>query len=485
MLEDWLLAQIDRASALPLQQQLYRAMRRAVLDRRLMPGARLPSSRLLASQLQMARNTVLVAYEQLQAEGYLVSRQGAGCYVSEQLPDQQTPRVQPRSRHVQAPDRLPLSTRAAAFLQASSKLPARRSAGAFVPATPDLRRFPLADWQRLVRQHERRAPWQWLDYCQGAGLPELKKAIAQHVQVARAVNCRPEQVIVTASTQQSLDLCFRLLADAGDTLALEDPGYIGVHSAALATDLRCAPVPVDDEGIFVDAIPRAAKMIYVTPSHQYPLGVVMSLARREQLLRTAIANQQFILEDDYDSELRFNGRPLASLQGLDSQQRVFYLGTFSKVFFPAVRLAYVVVPPLWIETFTHAHDRFYTHGNLPLQAALADYIYGGKLASHIRRLRVIYQERNAYLQALLQPLVAQGWTLLGGDAGLHFVLLSPQKIDDVGIALHAAEHAITLRPLSPLYLSDEKRYGFMLGYAAADKRELKRGVAIFLSLLTN
>jgi GntR family transcriptional regulator/MocR family aminotransferase len=483
MLEEWLHAHVERNSSRPLQHQLYRALRDAIVQRRLTAHQRLPSTRELSMQLSVARNTVTAAYEQLISEGYLYSRHGAGCFVSDAIAETMVESPPQRHKKTQRNTTAAPSKRAQSALAMAERLSPRRSAGAFVPATPDLRHFALNDWQRLVRQHERQAPWQWLDYARGAGLDVLKQSIAQHVHVARAVNCAPEQVIITASTQQSFDLCFRLLADAGDLLALEDPGYTGTHSAALACDLRCAPIPVDDEGLQVGAIPPATRLVYVTPSHQYPLGVVMSLARRQALLQRAQRDQFYILEDDYDSELRFSGRPLASLQGLDENDRVFYLGTFSKVFFPALRLAYVIVPPAWANSFTQLHDRFYSHGQLAVQSALAEFISSGKLASHIRRLRETYRERNDYLRELLTPLIAQGWTLLGGDAGLHFSVLAPQKIDDVGIAERAAKQHITLRPLSPLYWTRKKRYGFMLGYAAADKRELKHGVGILLALL--
>lgn len=488
LLEEWLAARLERTGELPLQAQLYRGLREAMLAGQLKAGDRLPSSRALASLLRVARNTVLAAYEQLQAEGYTETRHGAGSFVAAHLPERfvETPATGAGANTASASVRL--SRRCEDWLRAS-ELPPRRNAGAFVPAMPDLRGFPFDEFWRLLHKHQRAAPWHWFDYGAGGGLPSLREAIASHLQVARAVRCTPEQVIVTSSTQHSLDLCLRVLADAGDVLVHEEPGYFGTRSSAIAADLQLCPVPVDEDGLCIDALPTPTaaspppKLIYITPSHQYPLGSVMSLPRRHALLAYAARHGSYILEDDYDSEIRFNGRPLASLQGLDEQARVLYLGTFSKVLYPALRVAYLVVPVGLVPAFRRSQERLHGVGNYPTQAALAEFITAGKLASHIRRMRLLYAERNALLQTLLAPHLGEQWQLLGGDAGLHFVLLSNSALDDVALANEADRRGIMMRPLSPYYLGSEKRYGFMLGYAAADHHELKRGIAVLKSLL--
>lgn len=488
LLEEWLATRLSRDDELPLQDQLYRGLRAAILAGQLGPGARLPATRALATALQLARNTVLAAYEQLQAEGYVEGRHGAGSFVAADLPETfveaptgaQVAAASARHENLSARSRTWLTT---------CELPPRRNAGAFVPAMPDLRGFPFDEFWRLLHKHQRAAPWHWFDYGAGGGLPALREAIANHLQLARAVRCTPEQVIVTSSTQHSLDLCLRILADVGDGLVHEEPGYFGTRASAIAASLQLLPVAVDGEGLRTDALPQpepgrpAPKLIYITPSHQYPLGSVMSLPRRQALLAYAAAHGSYILEDDYDSEIRFNGRPLASLQGLDAHERVLYLGTFSKVMYPALRIAYAVVPPALVKVFQRSQERLQGVGNYPTQAALAEFIASGKLASHIRKMRLQYAERNALLKQLLAPHLGGDWQLLGGDAGLHVVLQKNASFDDVALANEADGRGIMMRPLSPFYMGDDKRYGFILGYAAADHHELKRGTQILKSLL--
>lgn len=300
----------------------------------------------------------------------------------------------------------------------------------------DLRSFPFTDWWRLLHKHQRAAPWQWLDYGDGAGLPALRQAIANHLSVARAVRCTPEQVIVTGSTQQSLDLCCRILADAGDTMAIEEPGYLGARASAIAAGLHLQPVPVDEHGLQPDALPRSApRLIYVTPSHQYPLGSVL------------------------------------------------YLGTFSKVLYPALQLAYLVVPLALADAFARSHARLQGSGSAATQAALAEFIASGRLASHIRRMRKHYALRNDYLRQRLAGHLGRHWQLHGSDAGLHVVLQSGHRVDDIALSQAARERHTTLLPLSPHYLGDNHRTGFLLGYAAADTRELSRGYRVLRDLL--
>ena len=488
LLEEWLATRLSRDDDLPLQDQLYRGLRAAILAGQLGPGARLPATRALASALQLARNTVLAAYEQLQAEGYVEGRHGAGSFVAADLPESFVEAPAEANVAAAASRHDKLSRRSRDWLSAC-ELPPRRNAGAFVPAMPDLRGFPFDDFWRLLHKHQRAAPWHWFDYGAGGGLPSLREAIANHLQLARAVRCSAEQVIVTSSTQHSLDLCMRILADVGDSIALEEPGYFGTRGSAIAAGLQLQPVAVDDEGLRTDALPAVAagapapKLIYITPSHQYPLGSVMSLSRRQALLAYAAAHGSYILEDDYDSEIRFTGRPLASLQGLDAHERVLYLGTFSKVLYPALRIAYVVVPPALVKVFQRSQERLQGVGNYPTQAALAEFIASGKLASHIRKMRLQYAERNSLLKQLLAPYLGDDWQLLGGDAGLHFVLQKNAPFDDVALANEADARGVMLRPLSPFYLGADKRHGFILGYAAADARELRRGIAVLKHLL--
>ncbi|HEX5755177.1 MAG TPA: PLP-dependent aminotransferase family protein, partial [Arenimonas sp.] len=340
---DWLPLRLRQWSDLSLQQSLYQALREAIVEGQLRPGERLPSTRALSDALGIARNTALAAFARLQAEGYAQGRHGSGSFVADTLPERFLhSRGSRRQRVASAPPRL--SKRSRCWL-GSDDPPRRRSAGAFVPGMPDLRGFPFREWWRLLHKHQRQAPWQRCDYGRDGGLPALKAAIAKYLRLARSVVCEPEQVLVTGGTQQSLDLCCRVLADPGDRFAIEEPGYLGARAAAQANGLQLQPVPVDGDGLRCDRLPRSPpRLIYVTPSHQYPLGAVMSLARRQALLAYANAQGSYILEDDYDAEFRFAGPPLAALQGLDRHGRVLYMGTFSKVLYPALQLAYLVLP---------------------------------------------------------------------------------------------------------------------------------------------
>ena len=474
-LGEWLSGQITREQPTSLQRQLYDALRSGIAERKLAPGVRLPSTRTLAQELGLSRNTLLVVFEQLQAQGYLESRRGSGCFVARVLPSSVIGKTS-ATANLGATDAA-LSQRCQEWLQTTTFAPTR-NAGAFAPAIADLRAFPFEQWWRLVHKHQRNLPWQRLEYGSNGGSPALKLALTNYLSVTRNVHCEPEQIIITSSAQSALDLCCRVLADNGDGFALEEPGYIGARAAAIAAGLSIFPIAVDEQGIQIEPLNRIKpKLIYTTPSHQFPNCGVMRLPRRRALLQYAAQRGSYIIEDDYDAEIRFESKPLPSLQGQDSHGRVLYLGTFSKILYPALRLAYLVVPPGLVDAFVRSQNRLQRAADLTYQAALAEFIDSGKFARHIQKMRVIYGERNRYLQQLLTPHLKPHWTLLGGDAGLHFVLQSKQRIDDVALAKAAFAKELTVWPLSPFYHGDKRQYGLIMGYAAADKRELKRGYA--------
>jgi len=306
----------------------------------------------------------------------------------------------------------------------------------------------------------------------------LREAVAAYLGAARAVRCEPEQVIVVAGAQQALDLAARVLTDAGDSVWVEEPGYLGAKGALAAAGARLVPVPLDEEGLSVEAGARlapAARLIYASPSHQYPTGVTMSLSRRLALLEWAGRAGAWVLEDDYDSEYRYAGRPLAALQGLDREQRVVYLGTFSKVLFPALRIGYIVVPEDLVDAFRAARSLSDRHSPTVEQAVLADFIVEGHFARHIRRMRALYAERQA-------ALVAAGREELGGllelrpaDAGLHLTGLLPAGVSDREASLAAEARGVEAQPLSAFHLGPARRAGLVLGYAAYDGREIREG----------
>lgn len=466
-LSEYLLPQLTRTGELPLARQLYLALRASILDGHLRKGQALPSSRVLAVELGLGRNTVLAALDQLIAEDYLATRPGSGTFVTAETPGPTRPRT------AQSP---PLAERARILLELPA-FPRVAGANAFVPGLPEIAQFPHRAWQRLVLRHWRRATPRDHDYGSGGGHPTLKAAVASYLRLARAVDCRPEQILITAGTQQALDLCARLLADPGDTVVTEDPGYPGERAALLAAGLKVMPAAVDEEGMTLDAIPWEARvrMLYITPSHQYPSGAVMSLNRRRQLLAQAAARGCYVLEDDYDSEFRFESGPLASLQGLDAEGRVLYLGTFSKVMFPGLRLGYLVVPPELVAGFSRAQSLLYREGQYPLQAALAEFIDSGLFASHIKRMRQLYRERQALLRAALTR-HRPDWRLSGGAAGMHLVAHLPDALPDSHLSRAAAEAGIVARALSA-YAVEAVCNGLVLGYAGVPENAIEPAVA--------
>lgn len=480
MLSEFLLAEMSRLGAqdaLPLHRQLYEAMRRAMLDGKLGAGERLPSSRDLSQDLGLSRNTVVAAINQLGVEGYLVSRVGSGTYVNENVPQINSAR---RSRHgqrapvVMAPARLSERGQALAHTFCAHELEVQP----FTPGIADFSAFPLPLWQRLQNKHWRMTYPDMLDYASTGGYAPLRRAIADYLRVFRSVQLDADQVLVTSGTQQSLELCARLLADHGDTVWIKDPAYWGAVKAFMATGLALHPVPVDDQGIHPgdadDAQPP--RLIYVTPSHQYPTGSVMSLPRRHQLLQTARAHNAWIVEDDYDSEYRFSGPPVSSLEGLDTDGRVLYMGTFSKVLYPGIKLGYLVVPKALVEAFRQAHYDLNRPGQMPLQAALAEFIEMGHFSSALRRARQSYAERRHLLLDALQPLLGTpgGPYISGAEQGLHLCLRLPAHVDDRALAALMAQQGVTVRPLSAYCLQRQDLRGLVIGYGYAPLTEIAR-----------
>lgn len=478
LLADFLLTEMARpdgpagpGGGLPLNRRLYEALRRAMLDGRLSAGDRLPSSRELAQDLRLSRNTVVAALEQLGAEGYLISRVGSGTYVHDQLP--QTVPVARRGG-AGATTRLPgLSARGRVLAEhyGARELEIQP----FTPGTADFSAFPVALWQRLQNRHWRSARPEMLDYTTSGGYGPLRRAVADYLRVSRSVRLDPEQVLITTGTQQSLELCARLLADAGDTVWIEDPAYWGAIKAFTACGLRLQPIPVDAEGLAppatADATPR---LIYVTPSHQYPTGAVMSLVRRRALLAQAARADAWVLEDDYDSEFRFDGAPIASLAGLDDDGRVCYLGTFSKVLYPGLKLGYLVAPRGLVEAFRQAHYDLHRPGQLPLQAALAEFIEMGHFAAALRRTRQTYAGRRAQLLHALAPLLdAEGVHITGAAQGLHLCLRLPLTVDDRAVADALAAEGISVRPLSAYCLQRRDLRGLLIGYGYAQPAQIE------------
>lgn len=473
-----LLLRVDRKTSAPLHAQIDQALRSRILSGSVRPGARLPSSRSLAAELGVARTTVLQALEALQAEGYLVAAPRSGVRVAPELPEEGlTPPPLGSSRSA-PPPRLSRAARALAMLGTGAPRlgPAPR---AFRPGLPALDLFPTALWSRLVGRAQSRASARLLEGGDPAGHPGLRRAIAEHVVAARGARCSPEQVFVTAGTQQAFEEVLRLVVDPGDPVWLEDPGYLGARRAVLGAAARPVPVPVDDEGLDVEAgIRRAprARLAILAPSHQYPLGVTLSLSRRMALLRWAAVERAMILEDDYDSEFRHRGRPLTALQGLDDAGRVLYVGTFSKTMFPGLRLGYVVVPPGMVEVFGAARASLPAPASALEQAALATFMDEGHFARHLRRMRGVYRERAGALLEALRTRCAGVLEPRLCDTGMQLCAMLPPGVSDVAVRDRAARLGVEVAPLSEYGMRRRRQGGLVFGFGAVRPAAIRAGV---------
>jgi GntR family transcriptional regulator/MocR family aminotransferase len=473
MLSELLLTEMGRLSQqdnMPLHRQLYEAMRRAILDGKLSAGDRLPSSRELTQDLKLSRNTVVAALNQLGVEGYLVSRVGSGTFINDNVP-----KAQGRTNHARTSTRqAQLSKRGMAL--STTFCATQLEVQPFTPGVADFSAFPVALWQRLQNKHWRMTYPEMLDYSYTGGHAPLRRAVADYLRVFRSVPLDVDQVIITSGTQQSLELCAQLLGDHGDTVWLEDPAYWGAIKAFMATGLKLHPVKVDVHGMAPTPADEKhpPRLIYTTPSHQYPTGAVMSLPRRQQLLSIAATHNAWILEDDYDSEFRFSGPPLSSLAGLDQDQRVFYMGSFSKVLYPGLKLGYLVVPQRLVDAFKQAHYDLNRPGQMPLQAALAEFIELGHFASALRRARHSYAERRQCLLEALQPCLSERARITGAEQGLHLCLRLPDSVDDKALALRIGSLGLTVRALSAYCLQRTDAKGLVIGYGYAPLASIHR-----------
>jgi GntR family transcriptional regulator/MocR family aminotransferase len=477
----FMLIDLDLTSSIPLYRQLYDALPDAILSGRLGPGVRLPSTRTLASELAISRQTVLGAFDQLAAEGYIEGRVGAGTYVTRSLPDRhfQVDTITSPLTTETRESRL-LSCRARALAGGRLAFSRPGETRPFRSGLPALDAFPFDVWTRLTARYWRGPPPELLAYGDPGGYLPLRESIASYLTTARGVRCEAEQVIIAAGAQQGLDLAARLLLDPGDVAWIEDPMHPGVLGALTGAGATVTPVPVDEEGIDIRVgmrnAPRA-RLAYVTPSHQYPLGVTMSLSRRLELLQWARDAQAWIVEDDYDSEYRYSSRPLASLQGLDAHGRVIYVGTFAKVLFPSIRLGYLVVPPDLVDAFATGNSLIIGHAPSIEQAVVADFIAEGHFARHLRRTRALYSTRRQVLLEAIQERLADRLNVQPSEAGMHLVGWLPPGVDDRLVSQQAAERGVVARALSLHYGEAPPRGGLVLGYAAFGPAEIRGAMA--------
>jgi len=486
---DLVLQRLRPDTGTALNRQLYECLREAILDGSLLPSSPLPASRDLAREIAMSRNTVLHAYAQLQVEGYVHSRVGSGTFVAETAPDNFLSAGRPLAAAAVDSAPVRLSKRAQALLANASAAPVQW--GAFMPGVPDVTQFPHRQFSRILSRLWRAPAPELLTYATGGGHPALRAAIAEHLRVARSVRCDPDQILVTEGVHQAIDLSLRMLVDPRDTVWVEEPGYWGFHKVLQMDAARVRPLQVEtaDTGLGGPGAgwPRGGKaprLIFVTPSHQYPLGAVMSLARRRELLEHARAVGGWIVEDDYDSEFRFAGRPIPAMQGLEADSPVIYIGTFSKTLFPGLRVGYMVLPRALAPAFRTAHADLYREGHAITQQALAELITEGHYAAHIRRMRVLYARRRALLVGLItEHLGSEFLHPQASNAGLHLVLRLPDGCDDAAIAAAAQARGVLTRPLSAYYQRSGPRRGLLLGYACVQEAHIAPAFDVLLRCL--
>jgi GntR family transcriptional regulator / MocR family aminotransferase len=476
----------------PLNEQLYRGLRQSILRGRLPPGARLPSTRELAADLGLSRNVVLMAFDQLAAEGYIEGRVGLGTYVAATLPDaalapwsMRSPGQPPRE-----PPRLSAHARRAVALAPLPPAGAPVRHGLrydFRYGLPSIAEFPLQVWSRLVARRSRATSLRTLRYGRSLGYEPLRAAIAGYVTRARGVAATADQVMIVNGTQQALDLVTRLLVDPGDRVVVEEPCYQLARHTFVAAGARVVPVPVDAAGIDVSRLPRSGRVrfAYVTPSHQFPLGPVLPLPRRLELLQWAEDTGAHIIEDDYDSEFRYEGRPIEAVQGLDRAGRVLYIGTFSKVLFPSLRIGYLILPESLVPAA--AAIKLMTDYHRPTfeQEVLTEFIQEGHFERHLRRSRARNAVRRAAFLKVLHDELGDDVDVTGENAGIHAVVwlrrVAPSGVE--ALRVRAAARNLGIYSITPHYARPPRRAALLLGYAYPAEPDIREGVRILAEVL--
>ncbi|MDP1582926.1 MAG: PLP-dependent aminotransferase family protein [Bradyrhizobium sp.] len=479
---------LDPASPLPLHRQIGEQVRRAILEGRLKPGTRLPSSRLLAQDLDCARGTVVLALDQLVAEGYVVGQPGSAMAVAANLPDEMLYAPPTPASRASAPTNEPpvarpaVARRARALLAGSPPVTADVLPLAFPTSQPDREAFPFALWAKL-REREWRRPSREAVAAHPFGHAGLREAIATYLGVARGFTCEAREVVITTGIRHGLALFAGVALDAGDVAWIEEPGFVGVRDALAAASVRAVPVRIDDAGFPPEAAEAAApeaRLAVVAPAHHFPLGAVLGLQRRLELLSWAERHKGWIAEDDFDGEYRYSGRPLAPLRALDRSGRVAYFSSFSKLLFPALRLSFLVLPSSLVDVTERLMDRISVRAPLMAQGALARFISEGHLAQHLRRTRLLYAGRREVLLAAAERHL-DGLLVVAPDPGGMHLIAHPvgvlvKSFDDVAVTAAAAAAGLVVQPLSVCYASRRKQHGLILGYAGTPESEIDRAV---------
>jgi GntR family transcriptional regulator/MocR family aminotransferase len=472
---------LDISSPIPLNRQLFEEMRAAILQGRLRPGQRLPSIRALATHLRISRNTITHCFEQLIAEGYAEAKMGSGTFVKMQIPEDLLTAAPSPPGTTTAEAEYNLSSYARLLPQVESETAHYcRSAG------PDFSQFPIDQWKRLISRYCQNDS-SLLDYSYDfQGYRPLRQEIASYLRRARALQCDEHQMIIVNGSQQGLYSLSTLFVERGDTVFIEDPGYLGARRVFEADGANLVPVEVDEEGIRVDLLPSPGthngKLLYITPSHQFPKGVSLAFARRNQLLQWAKQSGVIIVEDDYDSEFRYDGRPLPALQGLD-QECVVYLGTFSKTLFPALRIAYMVVPPSLVDTLCRVKWFTDRQSHMLEQYILKEFIANGSYERHIRRMRLLYETRRNLLVKALSSALKDTISITGEEAGMHLIVRFNERIDPDAILASSDESGLEMVSLEPYYAGDGGTHEFIVGFSRLEETTIDSRVAKFAAQL--
>ena len=458
----------------PLYRQVYLGLREAILSGTLRGGEKLPSTRELADQLGISRTVVLLAYDQLLAEGFAVGRGGSGTYVQSGVGEN-------RAKRSEQPVKVRLSRFGKSAAEAWSRVetPTRRASSLpydFAYGRSDLETFPFEMWRRMLLRQSRKAPVRELDYGPTAGSIALREAICRHLRRSRAVDCEPSQVIVVNGSQQALDLITRVVIERGDRVAIEDPCYQGMREVLRAAGVKLLPVTVDRDGLNPAALPADAHVVFTTPSHQFPTGAILPLARRIALLEWAKRRNAVIVEDDYDGEFRYEGQPLESLQGLDREGRVLYIGTFSRTVFSSLRIGYLIAPKALVPALTAAKWLCDRHTATLEQQTLAEFISSGVYERNLHRVRRRNAARREALLEAIDAHLGNRVEVTGDGAGAHVVLWPKRKVSEEAVIAGAAARGVGIYGIAPYWLKKPLRTGLMLGYSRMREKDIREGI---------
>ena len=458
----------------PLFRQIYSRLRKGILEGTVLTGQKLPSTRSLAEQLGVSRTAVLMAYEQLLAEGFVTGRGGSGTFVSKAM-------ATGNSEPVHGAPKVPLSRFGAAASRVARKihLPSQAQhprAYDFAFGISDLESFPFHSWRRALQRCARQTRVAQLDYGAAGGSAALRHAICLHLRRSRAVACDPDQVIVVNGSQQALDLIARVFLEPGDKVVIEDPSYQGTRELLRVAGVRLMAVPVDNDGLIPARLPGTARMVFVTPSHQFPTGTILSLARRFALLAWAKQASALVIEDDYDGEFYYHGQPIESLQGLDREGRVIYIGTFSRTIFSALRIGYLVVPKPLVETLASAKWLCDRHTATLEQETLAEFISSGLYERYLRRVRRRNESRRAALLDSIKRFIGDRAEVTGDGGGAHVVLWPRRRVVEEDVIRKARARGILIYGIAPYYLNAPRRPGILLGYSRLKESEVREGI---------